>query len=131
MKTKLLILFLCSLHSLGCDTSTVMKGKVAGGSFDQFLFQNKQVTASYKADINLVWAACEKALIDLGGNDIQKDRKIAAGKIKATVRNENVTIVVEYEAKGLTSVSVFVGAFGSNIASRLIHEKISGNLANP
>ena len=49
--------------------------------------------------------------------------------ITAVIQEEKVTIKVEYVAKDLTSVFVFVGVVGNNMASRLIHDKIIGNLA--
>jgi hypothetical protein len=49
--------------------------------------------------------------------------------IKAIIQDEKVTIKVEYLERNLTSVSVLVGMVGNNMASRLIHDKIIGNLA--
>lgn len=48
--------------------------------------------------------------------------------IKGIVQDEKVTITVQYLSLNLTAVSVFVGVAGNNIASRLIHDKIAGNL---
>jgi len=61
--------------------------------------------------------------------NIQKERKISTGMIKAKIQDEKITIKVEYLERNLTSVSVFVGMVGNNMASRLIHDKIIGNIA--
>ena len=130
MTNKLLsLLFLILLLLAGCNAAINMNGKVAGISSGRFVYQDGDLTSNYKVDIDLVWKACEKSLTELKATDIQKERKISSGIIKAVIQDEKVTIKVEYVDKDLTSVSVFVGVVGNNMASRLIHDKIIGNLA--
>ena len=130
MTNKILsLLFLVSLLLAGCNAAINMNGKVAGISSGRFVYQDGDLTSNYKVDIDLVWTACEKSLAELKATDIQKERKISSGIIKAVIQDEKVTIKVEYVDKDLTSVSVFVGVVGNNMASRLIHDKIIGNLA--
>ena len=105
------------------------EGQSCRYKFRKFFYQDGNLISDYKADIDLVWTACEKSVTELKATDIQKERKISTGIIKAVIQDEKVTIKVEYVDKDLTSVSVFVGAVGNNMASRLIHEKIIGNLA--
>lgn len=132
MKRKIMTLLLLVLGVFsGCNAAINMNGKVVGVSSGQFIYQDGNMISSYKSDIELVWAACEKTIKELKGTDIQKERKISAGTIKAIIQDEKVTITVEYVTKGLTSVSVFVGVAGNNMASKLIHDKIAGNLVNP
>lgn len=129
MKEKIILLLLLFLGVLaGCDAAVNMNGKVMRLSSGQFVYQDGSLTSNYKADIDLVWAACEKTVKELKGKDIQKERKISKGTIKAIIQDEKVSISVEYEAKNSTSVAVFVGVAGNNMASRLIHEKIAGYL---
>ncbi len=127
--TALLIFTLFLL--CGCDAALVMNGKIMGVSSGRFIYQDGYVITDYKTDINIVWNACEKAIKDLKATDIQKDRKIATGSIKAIIQDEKVTILVEYVATNLTTVSVTAGMVGNNMASRMIHDKIAGNLVNP
>jgi hypothetical protein len=130
MKNKFLpLIFLIPLILMGCNAAINLQGKVAGISYGKFFYQDGNFISEYKADIDLVWKACEKSMIDLKATDIQKERKISTGVIKAFIQEEKAIIKVEYLDKNLTSVSVFVGPFGNNMASRLIHEKIIGNLA--
>ena len=130
MKNKLLsLIFLIPLILVGCNAAINLQGKVAGISYGKFFYQDGNFIIEYKADIDLVWKACEKSMIDLKATDIQKERKISSGVIKAFIQEEKAIIKVEYIDKNLTSVSVFVGAVGNNMASRLIHEKIISNLA--
>jgi hypothetical protein len=132
MRNNIIYLFFIILLVLtGCNAAINMNGKVAGISSGRFIYQDGGLTSNYKADIDLVWAACEKSVTELKAIDIQKERKIAKGIIKAVIQDEKVTIKVEYVDKDLTSVSVFVGIMGNNMASRLIHDKIIGNLEKP
>jgi hypothetical protein len=117
-----------SILLMGCNAAINLQGKVAGISYGKFFYQDGNLISEYKADIDLVWRACEKSIIDLKATDIQKERKISTGVIKAFIQEEKVIIEVEYLDRNLTSVSVFVGTFGNNVASRLIHDKIIGNL---
>ena len=86
---------------------------------------------NYKADINAVWPACEKAMKELKAVDVQKDRRIATGSIKANIQDEKVKIIVEYVATDLTTVSVIVGIAGNNMASKMIQDKIADNIVKP
>jgi hypothetical protein len=125
----LFLIFLFLLLLTGCNAAINMNGKVAGISSGRFVYQDGNLTSNYKADIDLVWMACEKSVTELKATGIQKERKISTGTIKAVIQDEKVVISVEYVDKDLTSVSVFVGVVGNNMASRLIHDKIIGNLA--
>lgn len=129
MKNKVLsLIFITLLLMNGCDAAINLRGKVASISSGKFLYQEGSLTSDYKADIDAVWTACEKSVSELKATDIQKERKISTGIINAVIQDEKVTIKVEYVERNLTSVSVFVGTVGNNMASRLIHEKIIGNL---
>jgi hypothetical protein len=132
MKRKIIFLLLLVVAFLaGCDAAINMSGKVVSVSSGRFIYQDGNLISNYKADIDLVWAACEKTVKELKGNDVKKERKISTGTIKAIIQDEKVIISVEYITTGSTSVAVFVGVAGNNMASRLIHEKIAGKLANP
>ena len=125
---RLSLLLLILLLLIGCNAAINMNGKVAGISSGRFVYQDGNLISNYKADIDLVWMACEKSVTELKATDIQKERKISTGTIKAVIQDEKVVISVEYVDKDLTSVSIFVGVVGNNMASRLIHDKIIGNL---
>ena len=129
-KTITLLLFAIFLLC-GCDAALVMNGTIMGVSSGSFIYQDGYLVANYKAEINSVWTACEKAVKDLKAVDVQKDRKIAVGSIKATIQDEKVTILVEYVARDLTTVSVIVGIAGNNMASRMIQDKIASNIVKP
>jgi hypothetical protein len=122
------LLFLVFLLLTGCDAAINMNGKIASINSGKFLYQDGNLVSNYKANIDMVWQACEKSVAELKATDIQKERKISTGIIKAVIQDEKVVIKVEYIDRDSTSVSVFVGTVGNNMASRLIHDKIIGNL---
>jgi hypothetical protein len=122
-------LFVILLLLAGCNAAINMNGKVAGINSGRFVYQDGNLISNYRADMDSVWTACEKSVTALKATDIQKERKIATGTIKAVIQDEKVVISVEYVDKDLTSVSVFVGVVGNNMASRLIHDRIISNLA--
>ena len=123
------ILFLILLLLAGCNAAINMNGKVAGINSGRFVYQDGNLISNYRVDIDSVWTACEKSITELKAADIQKERKISSGIIKSVIQDEKVTIKVEYVDKDLTSVSVFVGVVGNNMAAQLIHDKIIANLA--
>jgi hypothetical protein len=131
IKKSISILLFTVFILCGCDAALVMNGKIMGVSSGSFIYQDGYLTTNYKADINIVWTACEKAAKDLKAVDVQKNRKIATGSIKATIQDEKVTIQVEYVAIDLTAVSVIVGIAGNNMASRMIQDKIASNIVKP
>lgn len=131
MKTRFILLIVSACLLFGCNAAMVMNGKVMGISSGKFIYQDGYLTTQYKADIEPVWQACEKAVTDLKGRDIQKERKISSGSIKTVISDEKVTILVEYVEKDLTTVSVLSGVVGNNMASRIIQDRIAANIVKP
>jgi hypothetical protein len=131
MKIKVLLLFAAAMILFGCNSAMVVNGKVMGVSSGKFIYQDGYLTTQYKADIEQVWMACTKTVTELKGRNIDKDRIISSGSITTSIADEKVTIRVEYVEKGVTTVSVFSGLTGNNIASKLIQDKIAGNIAKP
>ncbi len=128
MKIKMLFLLSAIVLFAGCDATMMVRGKVMGVSSGKFIYQDGYMKTQYKADIEPVWRACEKAVTDLKGQDVRKERKISEGTIKTVISDESVTIVVEYIERDLTSVGVLAGVAGNRFASRLIHDRIAANL---
>ena len=131
MKTKFILLVALICLFSGCNAAMVMNGKVIGLSSGKFIYQDGYLTTQYKTDIEPVWQACEKAVTDMKGWDVKKERKISSGSIQAVIADEKVTILVEYADKDLTTVSVFSGVAGNNMASRIIQDKIAANIVKP
>ncbi len=131
MKIKIAVFAILIVALSGCNSAMVINGKVMGFHSGKFIYQDGYLTTQYKADIEPVWQACLKAVADLKGEDIEKERKISTGVIKAVISDEKVKIRVEYIDRELTSVGVFSGVTGNNMASKIIQDKIAGYLINP
>ena len=131
MKTKILLLFAMACLFFGCNAAMVINGKVMGISSGTFIYEDGYLTTQYKADIEPVWKACEKAVNELNGQQTQKERNISTGSIKTVISDEKVIILVEYIGKDLTSVSVLSGVVGNNMADRIIQDKIAANIGKP
>ncbi|HOG12065.1 MAG: DUF3568 family protein [Smithellaceae bacterium] len=131
MKRNLCALIVLVFLLSGCDAAMVMGGKVMGVSSGRFIYQDGYLSTQYKAGVDQVWQACEKTVVELKGGKIEKDRKIAGGSIKAVISDEKVHILVEYVEKNVTNVSVMCGIGGSNIASRMLQDRIAANIVKP
>ena len=127
MKKIALLAGLLSLAALtGC--AIVAGDTVMGYESGKFVYHDGSLQSSYKAPMDQVWDAANKAVKELKASDIQTDRKIEKGTIDAIVDEEKVKITMEYVTRTETSVSVRVGTAGSNVAAKYIHEKIESNL---
>lgn len=127
MKKIALLAGLLSLAALtGC--AIVAGDTVMGYESGKFVYHDGSLQSSYKAPMDQVWDAANKAVKELKASDIQTDRKIEKGTIDAVVDEEKVKITMEYVNRTETSVSVRVGTAGSNVAAKYIHEKIESNL---
>jgi Protein of unknown function (DUF3568) len=127
MKKIALLVGLLSLAALtGC--AIVAGDTVMGYESGKFVYHDGSLQSSYKAPMDQVWDAANKAIKELKASDVQTDRKIEKGTIDAIVDEEKVKITMEYVTRTETSVSVRVGTAGSNVAAKYIHEKIESNL---
>jgi len=115
---------IAALLMIGCDAAVVRDGRIIGVHSGQFIYSDGYLRMNYKSSLDVVWAACQKAVAEMKGTQLQKEKKIAIGTITSMIQDEKVTIVAEYVSKDLTTVSVLVGLAGNNIAAQLIHEKI-------
>jgi Protein of unknown function (DUF3568) len=115
----------------GCDTALTVGSQTIGVSSGNFIYTDGYLMASYSYPIDKVWRACEQTLADMKATAVEKNLKIATGKIAAIAYDEKIQIVVEYESKNQSTVSVRVGLSGNNIASQLILDKITNNLQKP
>jgi hypothetical protein len=131
MKKRLLwIIFLLPALLLitACDTSLTVGSKTLGIRSGEFIYTDGYLRATYTFAFNQVWTACEKTLTGLRATDVERIRKIATGTFVAVIQDEKVRISLEYVEKGMTSVSIMAGTGGNNLASQLIHDRITATL---
>jgi hypothetical protein len=115
----------------GCDTALTVGSQTIGVSSGNFIYTDGYLMANYSYPIDKVWKACEQTFADMKASAVEKNLKIASGTMNAIVYDEKIQILVEYESKTQTLVSVRVGLSGNNIASQLILDKISNSLLKP
>ncbi|MFA4915999.1 MAG: DUF3568 family protein [Syntrophales bacterium] len=122
------MLVLSALLVLGCDTAFMVGGKTVGISDGQFISKDGYLTMEYDFSLEDIWKACEQTISDMNASEVEKNRKIASGKITGTIQAERIVIAIEYISKEITWVSIRVGIAGNNMVSQIIHEKIGNNL---
>jgi hypothetical protein len=61
---------------------------------------------------------------DMKATDATWDKKIAQGTVTGMVYGDKVIIKDNYQERDRTQVSILAGMGGSQIAARLIHDKI-------
>jgi hypothetical protein len=112
----------------GC-AAVVVGGAAVGAGSGTYFYINGEMKTDYYYSFDAVWSACEKAVADMRGLDVQRDKMLAKGTIDAVIDDEKVQISVTYKAKDVTTVSIRIGIFGNKLSSQLIHDKILDNLA--
>jgi len=120
----LLILLLAGTAIIAQGCATIK----AGASGTMAYIRGKLRTVEPR-DINIVYAATEKALKELELNVSQKTKDAMSAKIVARdSQYKKVTISLGATSEDTTKLSIQVGMFGSERKSRLIYEKIKENL---
>lgn len=118
------------LFITACDTSLSVGRKTIGIRSGGFVYTDGYLRATYLFNIEKVWSACIKTLLDLNAEDGEQERKIATGKLTALIQGDKVRISVDYVEKEITAVSVMAGPSGNALASQFIHERIAAVLKN-
>ncbi len=132
MKFNMYRLFACLFVLLmmsGCAAVLVAGGAAVGAGTGTYIYVNRELKTDYSAPFDKVWRACEKTVADLRGTEVQPEKEIAQGKIKAVINDENVKIEITYRSKNQTTVSIRVGFLGNKLSSQRLHDKIAENLA--
>jgi hypothetical protein len=122
---KLFMLLALMLVISGCTFDVA--NKTVGIRQGQFIFIDGSLKGDYRFSFDKVWAAAEKTLVELKALDIRKEKRIALGTVSGFIGDEKATIMLDYIDREQTMVSVVVGniPIGNNLASRLIHDKLT------
>ena len=115
----------------GCDTALTVGARTIGIRSGEFIYSDGYLRATYIFPFDKVWSTCEKTLIGMKATDIERIRKISQGTFTAMILDEKVRISVEYVEKEITAVSIMVGTSGNNLASQLIHDRLTATLKKP
>ncbi|MGD0277004.1 MAG: DUF3568 family protein [Syntrophales bacterium] len=130
-KGIILLLITMILLITACDTALIIGSHTVGIQSGRFIYSDGYLKTQYHAPVDRIWDACEKTLTDLKAVNIERQRKIAGGSFNAVIQDDKVIINIEYVAKSDTDVSILVGMGGNNLASQLIHERITKELMKP
>lgn len=126
-----LMVCLCAFFILsGCATALVVGTAAVGAGAGTYFYVNGELKTDYGASFEQVWSACEKAVADLRGTEVQPAKEIAQGKITALINDEKVRISVIYRGKQQTSVAIRVGIFGNQLSSQRLNDKIAAYLTD-
>lgn len=127
-KIFMLSLGLALLLLAGCDGALSIGGRSIGFQSGKFIFSDGFLQTTFPYPYEQTWAAAEKALSDLQAQDIKKTERIGRGEIRCLIREEKVTVAVNYLSKKETTVAVRVGLMANNIAAQIILEQVARNL---
>jgi hypothetical protein len=114
-----------------CDTAFTVGGRTIGIRSGEFIYSDGYLRGNYNFPLAKVWSACEKVVADMKGGDVERIKKIASGNLTAMIQDEKVRIEVNYIEKEITAVAVMAGTGGNNLASQLIHDRITALLKAP
>lgn len=102
---------------------------VGAGASGTYLYVNGEMKTDYYSPFDRVWAAVEQTIADMHGLDVVRTKEIAQGTISTVINDDKVNFSVKYKDKNATVVAIRVGVLGNKLASQLLHDKISENLA--
>lgn len=134
MKRRLLwkaFLIPALLFIAGCDTALTVGARTIGIRSGEFIYSDGYLRATYIFPFDKVWSACEKTLIGMKATDVERIRKISQGTFTAMIHDEKVRISVDYVEREITAASIMVGTSGNNLASQLIHDRLTATLKKP
>jgi hypothetical protein len=124
---RLLFLVPALLLVMACDMAFTVGSRTIGIRSSELIYTEGFLRATYVFPLEKVWSACDKTLVNMKATDVERIKKISEGNLTALIQDEKVRIQVTYVDKENTSVSIMVGT-GNNLASQLIHDRITSSL---
>ncbi|MDI9569313.1 MAG: DUF3568 family protein [Pseudomonadota bacterium] len=112
----------------GCEGGLVLGGKSVAVQDGQMIRSSGYVVSTYPWPFEAVCRAVDDTLAEMRATVSEKTVKIGKARVLAVIQEEKVTVEVEFKDKDKTDVSILVGLGGSNIASRLIHDRLRRQL---
>ena len=129
-KTSFSLFLIFTLPMLtGCEGGLVLGGKSVAIQDGQFVQSSGYVVSSYPYPFETVCRAIDDILKEMQAAGSEKTVKIGKARLQAVIQGEKVIFEVEFKAEDRTEVAILVGLGGSNIASRLIHDRLRQQLA--
>jgi hypothetical protein len=113
----------------GVTEALIVTGVAGGTGAGTYTYIRGGLQSDYKYPYDTVWSACEKAMAGMRALNVKPAKEIGQGRISATINDEKVRFDVQYKERNVTTVTVRVGLLGNKIASQMLHDKISDNIA--
>ena len=111
----------------GCEL--LLLGGAVGTGTGTYLYMNGEIQGPYSFPLDKVWTACEKTMVDLRASNVKKTKAISVGKISAIINEKPLELTAKYEGKNKTTVTIRVGLFGDETASKFLYDKIRDNIS--
>ena len=128
-----ILLAVMGLYLLSGCAAVVVGGAAVGAGSGTYFYINGEMKTDYYFSYDRVWAACEKTIADMRGYDVEPKKDAGQGKIDAMIEDEKVHFSIKSKGKDvtgkdITTVGVRVGLVGSELSSKLVHDKLAENL---
>jgi hypothetical protein len=124
---SVLLLLLGTFFISGCTALAIGGAAMVAGT-GTYVYLNKELKSDYYSSFDKVWAACEKTIAELHGEEVEPYKEIGFGTISAVLHNEEVKITVEYKTTNITTVAIRIGLIGNKPSSQLLHDSIMANI---
>ena len=123
------IFLICSMMFFTGCSSSEKETKPAGTAPGTSKYSMGQLDAMEAANINKVYDAALKAMIELKLPVIQKNVDSMSGKIVARdVADKKINVTLKATTDGMTKLTIKVGLLGDGPKSQLIYEEIKKKL---
>jgi len=128
MRTKQVILILLCLGS-ALSTCGCWVAVVGAGAAGTVAYMKGDLEATAPADIDSVYAAAKKTLDELGVTLVKDSKDALTADITARdAQNRRITIKLSSVTDQATKLSIRIGTFGDEAASRRIYNSIRDSL---
>jgi hypothetical protein len=117
-------LLLILLLTAGC-AAVVVGGAAAVGTYT---YVSGQLKRTYNANLKQTYNAALAGCRSIGTPILDSELKLSSASIKTNDNGPDVWINLKVQSSSTTEVSVRVGYFGDEAASRRFHEALQSNL---
>jgi len=118
------IVCLMLLATAGCGAILVGGGAALG----TFAYVNGEATGTYDTSLDKAFAASKAVCAELGIPVLKEEKDNSSAKIQGKLNGDTVIISLELVGEDITEISVRVGLWGNESASRRIHNAITFRL---
>lgn len=108
----------------GCGAIIVGGGAALG----TYAYVNGEATGTYDATLDKAFAASKSACAEYGIPILKEEKDKSSAKLQGKLNGDTVIISMELVGEDITEISVRIGLWGNESASRRLHNAISFRL---